>query len=456
LILLHIRYFQATYFLFIYVKCQKLNHSYILLPPLSIFVSFFILKPKIVLTQRQLFLRHVAQTSDAPLALEIESAEGMYLQTTDKQQVMDLIAGISVSVLGHRPPSVQTAVEAQLNKYWHTLVYGEFILAPQVQLATLLADNLPPSLNSVYFTNSGTEATEGAMKLAKRATGRTEIIAMKNAYHGSTQGAMSLNSDPYFTQAYRPLLPDIQYLTFNDFIDLQKITHRTAAVIVETVQAESGIYTPIVNTQNTDGTSRNNREGGYLVALKKRCKEVGALLILDEIQAGMGRTGTLWAFEQYDITPDVLLLAKGLGGGMPIGAFIADRALMYCLTNEPVLGHITTFGGHPVSCAAALATLQTLLASDLLAQVKTKEALFRRLLVHPKIREVRSAGLWLAVELESFEVLIAVINECLRNGLLTDWFLFNNRSMRIAPPLIITEAEIEWACGIIVSAIDKN
>jgi acetylornithine/succinyldiaminopimelate/putrescine aminotransferase len=398
-----------------------------------------------VLTQRQLFLRHIAQTSDAPLALEIESAEGMYLQTTDKQQVMDLIAGISVSVLGHRHPSVQKAVEAQINKYWHTLVYGEFILAPQVQLATLLADNLPPSLNSVYFTNSGTEATEGAMKLAKRATGRSEIIAMKNAYHGSTQGAMSLNSDDYFTQAYRPLLPDIQHIAFNDFLDIEKITHRTAAVILETVQAESGIYTPLRKTEN---------QIGYLTALKKRCKEVGALLILDEIQAGMGRTGTLWAFEQYGITPDVLLLAKGLGGGMPIGAFIADRNLMHCLTNEPVLGHITTFGGHPVSCAAALATLETLLASDLLAQVGSKEALFRRLLVHPKIKEVRSAGLWLAVELESFDILIAVINACLHNGLLTDWFLFNNRSLRIAPPLIITEAEIEWACGVILAAIE--
>lgn len=399
-----------------------------------------------MLTQRQLFLHHVAQTSDAPLALEIESAEGMFLKTTDNQQVMDLIAGISVSVLGHRPPSVQKAVELQLNKYWHTLVYGEFILAPQVQLATLLAKLLPPSLNSVYFTNSGTEATEGAMKLAKRATGRSEIISMKNAYHGSTQGAMSLNSDTYFTQAYRPLLPDIQHIAFNDFNDLEKITHRTAAVIVETVQAESGIYTPLI---------KNEKNEGYLFALKRRCKEVGTLLILDEIQAGMGRTGTLWAFEQYGITPDILLLAKGLGGGMPIGAFIADRDLMWHLTNEPVLGHITTFGGHPVSCAAALATLETLIDSDLIAQVKAKEALFRRLLVHPKIKEVRSAGLWLAVELESFDILIKVIHECLRNGLLTDWFLFNNKSLRIAPPLIITETQIEWACKVILEAIEK-
>ena len=393
-----------------------------------------------MLTQRQLFLHHVAQTSDAPLALEIESAEGMYLQTVDKQRVMDLIAGISVSVLGHRPPSVQKAVEVQLNKYWHTLVYGEFILAPQVQLATFLAQHLPPSLNSVYFTNSGTEATEGAMKLAKRATGRSEIVAMKNAYHGSTQGAMSLNSDSYFTQAYRPLLPDIQHIVFNNFLDLERITIRTAAVIVETVQAESGIYKPTE---------------GYLLDLKKRCQEVGALLILDEIQAGIGRTGTLWAFEQYGITPDVLLLAKGLGGGLPIGAFIADRDLMWTLTHDPVLGHITTFGGHPLSCAAALATLNALIDSDLMAQVKAKEALFRRLLVHPKIKEVRSAGLWFAVELDSFDVLLKVIHECLGNGLLTDWFLFNNRSLRIAPPLIISETEIEWACAVILNAIEK-
>jgi acetylornithine/succinyldiaminopimelate/putrescine aminotransferase len=399
-----------------------------------------------VLTQRQLFLQHVAQTSDAPLALEIESAEGMFIKTVDNQQVMDLIAGISVSVLGHRPPSVQKAVEAQINKYWHTLVYGEFILAPQVQLATLLTKYLPPSLNSVYFTNSGTEATEGAMKLAKRATGRSEIIAMKNAYHGSTQGAMSLNSDTYFTQAYRPLLPDVQHINFNDFTDLERITSKTAAVIVETVQAESGIYAPFRKTEN---------QIGYLFALKKRCKQVGALLILDEIQAGMGRTGTLWAFEQYGITPDILLLAKGLGGGLPIGAFIADRDMMWTLTNNPVLGHITTFGGHPVSCAAALATLETLIDSDLIAQVKAKEALFRRLLIHPKIKEVRSAGLWLAVELDSFDVLIKVIHECLRNGLLTDWFLFNNRSLRIAPPLIITESQIEWACQVILEAIEK-
>jgi acetylornithine/succinyldiaminopimelate/putrescine aminotransferase len=393
-----------------------------------------------MISQRQLFLHHVAQTSDAPLMLEIDRAEGCFLYDTEGVAYLDLIAGISVSVLGHRHPNVQHAIEKQVGKYWHTLVYGEFVLSPQVELATLLSKLLPDSLDSVYFTNSGTEATEGAMKLAKRATGRSEIIAMKNAYHGSTQGAMSLNSDTYFTQAYRPLLPDIQHLTFDCEMCLLQITERTAAVILETVQAESGIYTP---------------SEGYLKAVRQRCTEVGALLILDEIQAGMGRTGSLWAFEQHGIVPNILLLAKGLGGGMPIGAFIAAKDLMWSLTNNPVLGHITTFGGHPVSCAAALATLKTLVESDLINQVKAKEALFLTRLVHPKIRAIRSVGLWIAVELRDFDEIQCVIKSCLETGLITDWFLFNNRSLRIAPPLTISEEEIEWACKVILAALDR-
>ncbi|MDZ7881160.1 MAG: aminotransferase class III-fold pyridoxal phosphate-dependent enzyme [Saprospiraceae bacterium] len=393
-----------------------------------------------MISQRQLFLHHVAQTSDAPMMLEIDRAEGCFLFDTEGVAYLDLIAGISVSVLGHRHPNVQRAIEKQVGKYWHTLVYGEFVLSPQVELATLLSQLLPDNLDSVYFTNSGTEATEGAMKLVKRATGRSEIIAMKNAYHGSTQGAMSLNSDTYFTQAYRPLLPDIQHITFNCETCLREITTRTAAVIVETVQAESGIYAP---------------DEGYLKALRQRCTDVGTLLILDEIQAGMGRTGTLWAFEQHGITPDILLLAKGLGGGMPIGAFIASKELMWSLTNNPVLGHITTFGGHPVSCAAAFATLKTLVESDLIAQVKAKEALFLKLLVHRHIRAVRSVGLWLAVELKDFDAIQQVIKSCLSAGLITDWFLFNSSSLRIAPPLTISEPEIEWACRVILKALDK-
>lgn len=393
-----------------------------------------------MLSQRQLFLSHVAQTSAFPLMLEIERAEGMYLYDRQNKAYMDLIAGIGPSVLGHRPPSVSQAIKHQLDKYWHTLVYGEFVLSPQVELATLLSKHLPPTLDSVYFTNSGAEATEGAMKLAKRYTGRFEIIAMKNAYHGSTQGALSLNSDTYFTQAFRPLLPDIKHIAYNDWSHLREITHKTAAVFVETVQGEAGIVPPTE---------------GYLSALKERCQEVGTLLIADEIQAGMGRTGTLWAFEQQNFVPDILLLAKGLGGGMPIGAFISSKEVMWSLTSDPILGHITTFGGHPVSCAAGYATLKTLIESGLISQAQTKGDLFRKKLIHPRIKKVRQIGLWLAIELEDFDILQKVIQKCLNSGLLTDWFLFNNRSLRIAPPLIITEEQIEWACSVIVEAIDK-
>jgi len=388
---------------------------------------------------RQLFLEHLAQTSLSPLLLEVERAEGMYLYDPAGKPYLDLIAGIGVSCLGHRPPAVVEAVKAQLDKYLHTLVYGEFVLAPQVQLATLLAQHLPPGLSSVYLVNSGTEATEGAMKLAKRYTGRHEIIACKKAYHGSTQGAASLMWPTDFTQAFRPLLPGIRHIEYNCEWCLGQITEQTAAVIVETVQGEWGIRPPLP---------------GYLPKLRQRCDETGALLILDEIQAGYGRTSSLFAFEQYGIVPDVLLLAKGMGGGMPIGAFIASPEIMGTLAFDPILGHITTFGGHPVSCAAALATLESLLQSGLIGQVKAKESLFLELLQHPAIVEVRSAGLWLAVELESFELLQRVARYCLEKGLITDWFLFNNRALRIAPPLIIEAEQIRWACGLILEALD--
>lgn len=370
--------------------------------------------------------------------LEIESAEGMYLYGPEGKPYLDLIAGIGVSCLGHRHPAVVEAVRAQLDKYLHTLVYGEFVLAPQVRLAERLAQVLPPPLDSVYFVNSGTEATEGAMKLAKRYTGRYEIVACKKAYHGSTQGAASLMWPRDFTQAYHPLLPGVRHIEFNCEWCLQQITERTAAVVMETVQGEWGIRPP---------------RGGYLQQVRERCDEVGALLILDEIQAGYGRTGSLFAFEQYGVVPDILLLAKGMGGGMPIGAFIASRAIMSALSDNPILGHITTFGGHPVSCAAALATLETLLASSLIQQVKAKEQLFLELLRHPAIVEVRSAGLWMAVELESFEAVQAAIRYCLQQGLVTDWFLFNNRALRIAPPLIITEEQVRRACGVILAGL---
>ena len=389
---------------------------------------------------RQLFLNHVAQTSFAPMALEIDYGEGMYLFDNQGKSYLDLIAGIGVSSLGHRHPKVQTAIEAQLQKYWHTLVYGEFILSPQVELATLLAAQLPNTLNSVYFVNSGAEATEGAMKLAKRSTGRAEIISAKYAYHGSTQGAASLMWPTEFSQAFHPLLPGIQHIDFNCQQCLNRITKKTAAVIIETVQAEWGIRKPV---------------NGFLQALRKRCDKTGTLLIFDEIQAGYGRTGSLFAFEQYDVVPDILLLAKGMGGGMPIGAFVADKKIMDHFAFDPVLGHITTFGGHPVSCAAALATLKILLEKDLITKVESKEKLFLSLLKHPAIRDVRSAGLWLAVELDDFNTIQKVIEKCLEKGLITDWFLFNDRSLRIAPPLIIQEKEIVWACEIILEAIDE-
>lgn len=393
-----------------------------------------------MLTQRQLFLQRLAPTSDGPLLLEIERGEGVFLYDKDGKSYLDLIAGIGVSSLGHCHPKVTEAIKLQTDRYLHTMVYGEYVLSPQVQLADLMVQQLPDTLNSVYFVNSGSEATEGAMKLAKRYTGRTEIIAAKNAYHGSTQGSASLMSPTTFTQAFYPLLPDINHISFNSETCLENITERTACVIVETVQGEAGVYPPLPN---------------YLTKLRERCTEVGALLVFDEIQAGYGRTGTLWAFEQQNAIPDILLLAKGMGGGMPIGAFVASRSIMEVLSHNPILGHITTFGGHPVSCAAGLATLEALLAGPYIDQVKEKEALFKSLLKHQEIIAVRSAGLWLAVELRDFDFLQKVISHCLEAGLITDWFLFNNRSLRIAPPLIIEEEQIKWACTVILESIDK-
>ncbi len=390
-----------------------------------------------MLNQRQLFLRHLAQTSPAPLALEIERAEGLYLYDRAGKAYLDLIAGIGVSALGHRHPRVESAVREQLERYWHTLVYGEYVLAPQVQLAALLAKQLP-GLDAVYLVNSGTEATEGAMKLAKRYTGRPNFVACRKAYHGSTQGAASLMAPTDFTLPYHPLLPGIRHIDFNSDADLEKIDQSVAAVIVETVQAESGIHLP---------------RQAWLQALRRRCNETGALLILDEIQAGYGRTGTLFAFEQYGIRPDILLLAKGFGGGMPIGAFVAPREIMQVFAHNPPLGHITTFGGHPVCAAAALATLQVLLETDLIAQVPAKEKLFRELLVHPAIKELRSAGLWLAVDLGDAAVVQRVIQHCLAAGVITDWFLFNDQSLRIAPPLTIGAQEIRTVCKVLLEAL---
>jgi len=393
------------------------------------------------MSNRANFLAHVAQTSPAPMGLEIAGGQGVYLQTTDGKRYLDLIAGIGVSALGHNHPAVVKAVQTQAGKYMHTLVYGEFVLAPQAELAALLTDQLPRGLDNVYFVNSGTEATEGAMKLAKRATGRGEFISARRSYHGGTQGALSLQWPKDFSQAFHPLLPGVNHLDFNCDHCLHRITKHTAAVILETVQAEWGIRKP---------------RPEWLRAVRRRCDEVGALLILDEIQAGMGRTGTLFAFEQYGVVPDILLLAKGFGGGMPLGAFVANKRTMDLFTEDPVLGHITTFGGHPVSCAAGLATLRVLLSEDrsLVSRVRAKELLFRELLVHPKIRDLRTAGLWMALELDDFDQIRGVIANCLERGLITDWFLWNERSLRIAPPLTITEAEIREACAIVLAALD--
>lgn len=389
------------------------------------------------MNSREIFLRHIAQTSPAPLAMEIVRAEGCKLFDKNGKEYIDLIGGISVANTGHRHPKVVESIKTQLDAYLHIMVYGEFVESPQVQYAQQLVSHLPASLNSVYFTNSGTEATEGAMKLAKRVTGRTRIAAFNHSYHGSTQGALSIMGDEYWRNAFRPLLPGIDHLTYNDRAALEQITTDTAAVFAETVQAEAGIIAP---------------DRDWILALRKKCTETGALLVLDEIQAGFGRTGKTWGFEHFGITPDILLLGKALGGGLPLGAFIADKSLMDQFTENPVLGHITTFGGHPLSCAAGLAAFQLLLNEDWIKKVNEKESLFRSLLVHPKIKAVRSFGLWMAVEFDSFETNKAVIDRCIERGVLTDWFLFAPHCLRISPPLTITADEIKQAAKLIVES----
>lgn len=391
------------------------------------------------MNQRELFLKHVAQTSPEPLALEIVKAEGCRLWDAEGKEHLDLIAGISVCNVGHRHPKVVEAIKAQIDQYMHLLVYGEFVQSPQVQYAKLLTDNLPSNLNAVYFTNSGSEATEGAMKLAKRVTGRTEIVAFNNSYHGSTQGALSVMGDEYWRNAFRPLLPGVCHTNYNSFEDLLLITTKTACVIAETIQAEAGVNAPLKE---------------WIIALRNRCTETGTLLILDEIQCGFGRNGSLWAFEQFEIVPDILLLGKALGGGMPLGAFIADKELMWKLTENPVLGHITTFGGHPVSCAAGMAAMKVLLEEKLVDSVFEKEILFRTLLHHPKIIAVRSRGLMIAVEFDSFETNKKIIDASIAKGVLTDWFLFAPQCMRIAPPLTITDDEIKQACAVIMQCLN--
>ena len=384
------------------------------------------------MTQRQLFLNHVGQTSEAPLALEIIKAKQSTMWDINGKSYIDLIAGISVCNIGHSHPKVIAAINKQVNDYMHIMVYGELVEGPQVAYAKKLSDLLPANLNAIFFTASGSEATEGAMKLAKRYTGRTQIVSFKNSYHGSTQGALSIMGDEYWRNAFRPLLPDTLQLTYNSFEDLDKITARTACVVAETVQAEAGVLVP-----------QNN----WLTALRKRCSLTGTLLVLDEIQSAFGRNGTLFAFEQFNIVPDILLLGKALGGGMPLGAFVADKKIMDSLTHNPVLGHINTFGGHPVSCAAGLAALNVLLDENLMATITEKEQLFISLLKHPAIKAVRSRGLMLAVEFENFDINKKVIDALIEQGVFTDWFLFASNCLRIVPPLVITKEEIEMACN---------
>lgn len=393
------------------------------------------------MNQRELFLRHVAQTSTAPLALEITKAEGAILRDVNGKEYIDLIGGISVANVGHRHPKVIDAIHQQLDSYMHIMVYGEFVEAPQVQYAHYLAQHLPESLNSVYFTNSGAEAVEGAMKLAKRATNRTRIIACENSYHGSTQGALSIIGSEYWRNAYRPLLPGILHLQYNSQELIDSVDNHTACVILETVQAEAGIIVPDTN---------------WLQAVRKKCTETGTLLILDEIQAGFGRTGKLWGFEHFGVIPDIVLLGKALGGGMPLGAFVADRELMMQLADNPVLGHITTFGGHPVCCAAGLAAMQALISEAMTDSVTQKGDLFKSLLQHEQIKAARHIGLLMAVEFDSFETNKKVIDAVIETGALTDWFLFASNCLRICPPLTISEAEIRKACDIIIEALNKN
>jgi len=390
------------------------------------------------MNQRQLFLKHVAQTSPSPLAIEITKAEGSKLYDVKGKEYIDLIAGISVCNIGHRNPKVIKAIKKQLDSYLHVLVYGEMIESPQVQYASLLAKHLPSTLNSVYFTNSGAEAIEAGMKLAKRITGRTQIIAFNQSYHGSTQGALSIIGDEYWRNAYRPLLPDILHLDYNDFSSLDYITSQTACVIAETIQAEKAVHAPSKK---------------WMKALQKKCNENGALFILDEIQTGFGRTGYLWGFEQFRVKPDMILLGKALGGGMPLGALVAGKKLMNAFMENPVLGHITTFGGHPVSCAAGMASLKVLLKGNIVQDVSEKSALFTELLVHKKIKAVRSNGLLIAIEFDSFETNKRIIDRCIEKGVLTDWFLFAPECMRIAPPLTISKKDIKKAVSVIMNAL---
>jgi acetylornithine/N-succinyldiaminopimelate aminotransferase len=386
------------------------------------------------------FYKHQAQTSPHPLAMEVSHAEGSYIYDEHKKAYLDFVAGVSACSLGHRHPKVVAAIKKQLDTYMHVMVYGEYIQSPAVKLTKLLAAHLPPNLDKTYLTNSGTEAIDGAMKLARRFTGRSEIIAAKNAYHGNTMGALSIMGYEERKHPFRPLIPDIRFIEFNALADLSKITTKTAAVILETIQGGAGFIEP---------------KNGYLKKVQDQCNAVGALLILDEIQPGIGRTGKCFGFEHYDCIPDVVVTGKGLGGGMPIGAFTASNAMMDSLSDHPKLGHITTFGGHPVIAAAALATLEEITSSTLISETLEKEALLRKHLNHPLIKEIRGKGLMLALMVDSPEIANRLVLQAKEDGLILFWLLYEPKAVRISPPLTISNEELTKGCSIIINILNS-
>ena len=389
---------------------------------------------------KESFIINQGQTTPFPLCIDVESAEGMYVTDKSGKKYLDLVAGVSACSIGHCHPRVVKAIQNQTSKYMHVMVYGEFIQEPQLMLAKKLASLLPDTLNSTYFVNSGVEAIEASMKLSKRYTGRAEIISCKNSYHGSTHGALSIMGNEVFKQKFRPLLPDCRQITYNDEDCLNEITEKTAAVIIEPIQGATGFTTP------------NNE---YLKLVREKCDEVGALLIFDEIQTCFGRTGNLFAFETFDVIPDILCMAKGMGGGMPIGSFTTSTEKMHSLRENPMLGHITTFGGHPIVCAASLATLDELCETQLFREVEKKETLFRALLNHPKIKEIRGKGLMLAIELDDIELCQKVVHRGLEMGIITFFFLFSKTAVRLSPPLTISDEEIRFASNIILNILDE-
>lgn len=386
------------------------------------------------------FLKYQAQTSPHPLGMEVSHARGSYIYDTNNKAYLDFVAGVSAASLGHQHPRVNNAIIDQLNKYSHVMVYGEYAQHPATEFCRLLAQNLPAKLNKTYLTNSGTEATEGALKLARRVTGRSQLISCFNAYHGNTMGSMSVMGFEERKQIFRPLIPDVDFITFNNEEDLQKITTKTAGIILETIQGGAGFIQP---------------ENDFLRKVRERCDEVGAVMILDEIQPGFGRTGKLFGFQNYDIVPDVIIMGKGMGGGMPVGAFTASEEMMDLLSHDPKLGHITTFGGHPVIAAACLATLQELTETDIMAQTLEKEKLFRELLVHPLIDDVRGRGLMLAAMTKSDDITNRAILRCQEKGLILFWLLFEGKAIRITPPLTISNEEIKEGCGIIIEVLNE-